>query len=206
MAGATMASPACARIMGRTITRPSSMIPKAIGSKPTTGGNSPWRPSDPKSKRALQRATSGRRSATSARCIRDLSPALSPIRNSSRARAIVTFVNGAMLREPIVTLDEEARRLVWTHEGGRARHYNGALQVSELAGRLDLGCLDRRFPARRHRRFHVEGDRSGNGGDAAVPRPARGLAKTSRRRREADEAALHPDRFTPTLRKEQASR
>jgi len=45
---------------------------------------------------------------------------------------IVTFVNGAVLREPIVTLDDEARRLVWTHDGGRARHYNGALQVSEL--------------------------------------------------------------------------
>jgi hypothetical protein len=49
---------------------------------------------------------------------------------------IVTFVNGTMLREPIVTLDDEARRLVWTHEGGRARHYNAALQVSELADGL----------------------------------------------------------------------
>ena len=46
---------------------------------------------------------------------------------------VVTFVNGMVLREPIVTLDDEARRLVWTHEGGRARHYNGALVVSELA-------------------------------------------------------------------------
>jgi hypothetical protein len=44
----------------------------------------------------------------------------------------VTFVNGTVLREPIVTLDDEARRLVWTHEGGRAAHYNGALQVAEL--------------------------------------------------------------------------
>jgi hypothetical protein len=49
---------------------------------------------------------------------------------------IVTFVNGTMLREPIVTLDDEARRLVWAHEGGRAQHYNGALQVSELADGL----------------------------------------------------------------------
>jgi Polyketide cyclase / dehydrase and lipid transport len=49
---------------------------------------------------------------------------------------IVTFVNGTVLREPIVTLDDEARRLVWTAEGGRARHYNAALQVSELAGGL----------------------------------------------------------------------
>jgi hypothetical protein len=46
---------------------------------------------------------------------------------------VVTFVNGTVLREPIVTLDDATRRLVWTHEGGRARHYNGALEVSELA-------------------------------------------------------------------------
>ncbi len=37
----------------------------------------------------------------------------------------MTFVNGVTLREPIVSLDDEARRLVWTAEGGRARHYNG---------------------------------------------------------------------------------
>ena len=35
---------------------------------------------------------------------------------------IVTFVNGIIVREPLVTLDDEARRLVWTAEGGRARH------------------------------------------------------------------------------------
>jgi hypothetical protein len=45
---------------------------------------------------------------------------------------IVTFVNGVILREPIVTIDDEARRLVWTHDGGRAKHYNGSLQVSAL--------------------------------------------------------------------------
>jgi hypothetical protein len=49
---------------------------------------------------------------------------------------VVTFINGMVLREPIVTLDDEARRLVWTHEGGRARHYNGALQVTALADGL----------------------------------------------------------------------
>ena len=31
-----------------------------------------------------------------------------------------------------MTLDDEARRLVWTAEGGRARHHNAALQVSAL--------------------------------------------------------------------------
>jgi Polyketide cyclase / dehydrase and lipid transport len=45
---------------------------------------------------------------------------------------VVTFINGVVLREPIVTLDDEARRLVWTAEGGRARHYNAALQVTAL--------------------------------------------------------------------------
>jgi Polyketide cyclase / dehydrase and lipid transport len=46
---------------------------------------------------------------------------------------IVTFANGMVVREPIVTLDDEARRLVWTAEGGRTSHYNSALQVSEMA-------------------------------------------------------------------------
>jgi Polyketide cyclase / dehydrase and lipid transport len=45
---------------------------------------------------------------------------------------VVTFVNGVTLREPIVSLDDEARRLVWTAEGGRARHYNAALEVFAL--------------------------------------------------------------------------
>ncbi len=45
---------------------------------------------------------------------------------------VVTFINGVVLREPIVTLDDDARRLVWTAEGGRARHYNAALEVFSL--------------------------------------------------------------------------
>jgi hypothetical protein len=47
---------------------------------------------------------------------------------------VVTFVNGMVIREPIVTLDDEARRLVWTAEGGRAAHYNASLQVSARPG------------------------------------------------------------------------
>lgn len=42
---------------------------------------------------------------------------------------VVTFVNGAVVREPIVALDEDRRRLVWTAEGGRTTHYNGSAQV-----------------------------------------------------------------------------
>ena len=36
------------------------------------------------------------------------------------------------------TLDDKARRLAWTAEGGRTSHYNAALQVSELADGLTL--------------------------------------------------------------------
>ena len=43
---------------------------------------------------------------------------------------VVTFVNGMIIREPIVTIDDEARRLVWTAEGGWTSHYNASLQVS----------------------------------------------------------------------------
>ena len=44
------------------------------------------------------------------------------------ARA-VTFANGVTVREPIVALDEAERRLVWTAEAARTRHYNAAVQV-----------------------------------------------------------------------------
>jgi hypothetical protein len=42
---------------------------------------------------------------------------------------IVTFANGAVVREPIVALDEASRRLVWSAEGRLSTHYNGAVQV-----------------------------------------------------------------------------
>jgi len=42
---------------------------------------------------------------------------------------VVTFANGTVAREVIVTVDEEARRLVWTIVGGRMTHHNGAAQV-----------------------------------------------------------------------------
>jgi len=43
---------------------------------------------------------------------------------------IVTFGNGRVVREPIVTIDDQAHRLVWTAEGGGAQHYNGEVQVT----------------------------------------------------------------------------
>jgi Polyketide cyclase / dehydrase and lipid transport len=47
---------------------------------------------------------------------------------------IVTFGNGRVLREPIVTADAEARRLVWSAEGGPATHYNSSVQVFDEPG------------------------------------------------------------------------
>lgn len=46
---------------------------------------------------------------------------------------IVTFADGSRVREPIVAVDAAERRLVWTVEGGRTRHYNAALQVFAAA-------------------------------------------------------------------------
>jgi hypothetical protein len=42
---------------------------------------------------------------------------------------IVTFANGMVVREPIISVDDERRRLAWSAEGGRTRHYNAVLEV-----------------------------------------------------------------------------
>lgn len=42
---------------------------------------------------------------------------------------VVTFANGVVARELIVSLEEEARRLVWSVVGGRATHHNSSFQV-----------------------------------------------------------------------------
>ena len=42
---------------------------------------------------------------------------------------IVTFFNGAVVREVLVDLDEEERRLVWSVVDGPYTHHNGAAQV-----------------------------------------------------------------------------
>ena len=42
---------------------------------------------------------------------------------------VVTFGNGMVIKEPIVTVDDEARRLVWSAEGGPLTHYNASVQV-----------------------------------------------------------------------------
>ena len=44
---------------------------------------------------------------------------------------IVTFGNGMVAREPIISIDDARRRLAWSAEGGRTKHYNAVLQVFE---------------------------------------------------------------------------
>ena len=49
---------------------------------------------------------------------------------------VVTFGNGMVVTEPIVDIDEGARRLVWGAIGGPLTHYNGSVQVfHEVGGR-----------------------------------------------------------------------
>jgi hypothetical protein len=42
---------------------------------------------------------------------------------------IVTFFNGMVVREPIVTVDDEARRVVWSAIVPSVTHYNASAQV-----------------------------------------------------------------------------
>ncbi len=47
---------------------------------------------------------------------------------------IVTFGNGMVVREPIVDIDDQARRLVWSAVGGSLAHYNASVQVFTNGG------------------------------------------------------------------------
>jgi hypothetical protein len=42
---------------------------------------------------------------------------------------IVTFGNGMVVREPIISVDDQRRRLSWTAIGGQTTHYNAVLEV-----------------------------------------------------------------------------
>ena len=42
---------------------------------------------------------------------------------------IVTFGNGTIVREPILSVDETRRRLAWTAIGGATTHYNAVMEV-----------------------------------------------------------------------------
>ena len=52
---------------------------------------------------------------------------------------VVTFANGLVARELIVTVDDEAKRLVYSVVGGAATHHNASFQVIPTAeGRTSL--------------------------------------------------------------------
>ncbi len=52
---------------------------------------------------------------------------------------LVTFFNGLKAREPLVSCDDIARRLVYGATGGRATHYNAVVQVlDEGAGKSKI--------------------------------------------------------------------
>ena len=57
---------------------------------------------------------------------------------------IVTFFNGSVLRERLVALDEDARRLVWSIVDGPYTHHNGSAQVfaSDNGGTLFVWISD----------------------------------------------------------------
>ena len=42
---------------------------------------------------------------------------------------VVTFANGVVARELIVSVEEDVQRLVWSVVGGRATHHNSSFQV-----------------------------------------------------------------------------
>jgi hypothetical protein len=48
---------------------------------------------------------------------------------------IVTFFTGAVVREVLIDLDDDARRLVWSVVDGPYSHHNGAAQVFANDGR-----------------------------------------------------------------------
>jgi carbon monoxide dehydrogenase subunit G len=47
---------------------------------------------------------------------------------------VVTFANGMVAREEIITVDPAARRVVWAIIGQQFRHFNGAAQVLDHDG------------------------------------------------------------------------
>jgi hypothetical protein len=42
---------------------------------------------------------------------------------------IVTFFNGSVMRERLISIDDEARRLVWSIVDGPYTHHNGSAQI-----------------------------------------------------------------------------
>ena len=85
---------------------------------------------------------------------------------------VVTFVNGMVIREPIVTIDDEARRLVWSAEGGYATHYQCIAAGFGASRRRRDRRLGGRLPAGRRQAAIDQGARSWHASDEAVARRA----------------------------------
>lgn len=52
---------------------------------------------------------------------------------------VVTFANGRVVRERIVTIDDAAHRLVWSATGDRLEHHNGSAEVvTDTGGRARI--------------------------------------------------------------------
>jgi carbon monoxide dehydrogenase subunit G len=50
----------------------------------------------------------------------------------------VTFADGRVVREPILSIDDTRRRLAWTVAGGPLAHHNASMQVVEEGGKTRL--------------------------------------------------------------------
>jgi hypothetical protein len=56
---------------------------------------------------------------------------------------IVTFGNGMVVRELIISVDDQRRRLAWTAIGGRTTHYNAVLEVlADRSGTRVVWAID----------------------------------------------------------------
>jgi carbon monoxide dehydrogenase subunit G len=52
---------------------------------------------------------------------------------------LVTFANGVVVRESIISVDDAARRIAYSASGGRATHHNASMQVFDAGdGRTRL--------------------------------------------------------------------
>ena len=71
---------------------------------------------------------------------------------------MVTFANGTVLRERLVDLDHETRRLVWSIVDGPYTHHNASAQVFARGRAWGQVRLDRRSLAERAGRSYRRGD------------------------------------------------
>jgi len=52
---------------------------------------------------------------------------------------IVTFRNGLIVREPIISIDDRRYRFAWAAEGGPATHYNAVVELAALPDGCRVG-------------------------------------------------------------------